>query len=157
MSITTPASKYLTTINIPHTEFIHQGKVSSIEEAAEQRNQNVNQIIRSIVFRLGKDNYIMILVAGKVQIDWKKLRKFFNISRLTTASPEEVVETTGFVVGSVGPFGLKKQIKIYLDENILNIDSVSIGSGVRGTGIIITSKNLIEALGDNAQIGNFAK
>jgi prolyl-tRNA editing enzyme YbaK/EbsC (Cys-tRNA(Pro) deacylase) len=152
-----PASAYLSSINILHQEFVHKQKISSIEEAAEQRNQSVNQIIRSILFRLEKDKFVMILVAGKIQIDWKKLRNYFKTSRLTTASPEEVFNITGFRVGSVGPFGLKNDIDIYYDDGINSNSSISIGSGVRGTGIMMTTENLIKALGNNKNTSDFTK
>ena len=90
MTEKTPGSIYLTNSNIPHKEFIHDGKVSSIEQAAEEREQEVNQIIRSILFRIEKEKFALILMAGKARVDWKKIRKHFKVSRLTTASPDEV-------------------------------------------------------------------
>ena len=60
------------------------------------------------------------------------------------------------MVGSVGPFGLKTNMPILFDNNILYNEHISIGSGRRGTGLILTVNNLLIALGDNIQKGDFA-
>ena len=123
----TPASIALTEMNIPHQVYIHTGSVHSIEQAAAERNQDVNQVIRSIVFRLNEGEFAMVLIAGKHQISWKALRKYFNTNRLTMASPEEVIEATGYQIGTVSPFGISNPIPILADKNVFHPPAVSLG------------------------------
>jgi Cys-tRNA(Pro)/Cys-tRNA(Cys) deacylase len=143
---TTPAGRALTALDIPFIEFKHNGLVTSIEQAAAERNQEVSQVVRSILFRCSEGDYFMVLVAGKSKISWKALRQHYKRSRLTTASPEEVVEVTGFEIGTVNPFGMPVEIPLLLDESVHAQSSVSLGSGVQGTAIMITTKNLLKAL-----------
>ena len=103
----TPAMLALDQKNIPYKIFTHDGPVHTIEQAAVERNQEVSQVVRSILFRLNEGEYAMVLIAGKYQISWKTLRKHFGLSRLTMATPEEVLEVTGYQIGTVSPFGLK--------------------------------------------------
>lgn len=156
MTNISPGSKYLSTINISFTEYTHPEKANSIEEAATQRNQTLNQVIRSILFRLDKERFVLILIAGKKQIDWKKIRKYFKVSRLTTASPDEVLNITGYKVGSVGPFGLINDLEVFIDQRVTDTNEISIGSGIRGTTLIMKTKELLKAIGENATIGDFA-
>ena len=155
MSEPTPVSKYLEDKDIPHRQFTHPGPITSIEQAARERNQEVSQIVRSILFRLGAGEYAMVLIAGPRQISWQALRKHFQQSRLTIASPDEVKEITDYEIGAVSPFGLPNPIPILVDESVLNQPAVSIGSGVVGTTILLTTPNLIEALGE-FEAGKFA-
>lgn len=148
MTNPTPVSQALTALNIPHTVFVHPGLVKSLQQAAAERNQPEEQVVRSILFRLSEDNYAMVLIGGPRQISWKALRKHFGQSRLTMASPEEVEKVTGYVIGSVSPFGLPQPLPVLVDELLLNQPSVSIGSGVRGTAVILLTKDLIKALGN---------
>jgi prolyl-tRNA editing enzyme YbaK/EbsC (Cys-tRNA(Pro) deacylase) len=143
---TTPAGQVLAALDIPFIEFKHNGLVTSIEQAAAERNQEVSQVVRSILFRCSEGDYFMVLVAGKGKISWKALRQHYKRSRLTTASPAEVVEVTGYELGTVNPFGLPVEIPLILDESVLAQPSVSLGSGVHGTAIMITTKNLLKAL-----------
>lgn len=144
--ITTPAGQALAALDIEFIEFKHDGLVTSIEQAAAERNQEVSQVVRSILFRCGEGDYFMVLVAGKGKISWKALRQYFKRSRLTTASPEEVVGVTGYEIGTVNPLGLSDEIPLILDESVLAQPAVSLGSGVLGTAIMITTKNLLKAL-----------
>jgi Cys-tRNA(Pro)/Cys-tRNA(Cys) deacylase len=148
MSKLTPVSQALTEMGIPHREFEHPGPIHSLEQAARERGQTPDQVIRSIVFRLGKGEFIMVLVAGPSQISWPDLRAYLNQSRLTMASNEEVLSATGYLPGAVSPFGLPSVLRILADERVFEPDEISIGSGVRGITIIMKSSDLKKALGD---------
>ena len=146
--MTPPVSAILTARAIPHRTFTHPGPVHSLEQAAAERGQAPGQIVRSILFRLGDGEYAMVLIAGPGQISWKALRTAFNRSRLTMAGKDEVLDVTGYPIGAVAPFGLPAALPVLVDESVLVYDEVSLGSGVRGTTIIMQSADLVRALGD---------
>jgi Cys-tRNA(Pro) deacylase len=126
--------------------------VSSLEQAARERGQSPDQVIRSIVFRLAKDEYVMVLIAGERQVSWPTLRHYLGQSRLTMAKEDELIAVTGYGVGAVSPFGLPRPMRILVDESVFVPEEISIGSGVRGTTVILRSADLRRALGD-VQVG----
>jgi len=156
MTEQTPAITELRQKNIPHEIYVHDGPIHSIEQAAAERNQDVSQVVRSILFRLNEGEFAMVLVAGKNQISWKALRQHFGMSRLTMASPEEVFEVTGYQIGTVSPFGLKTPIPILADQNVFSQMAVSLGSGKSGMAIMMLTKDLKAALGE-IETGNFSQ
>lgn len=141
-----PASLALDKSGIPHSVFRHAGQVNSLEQAAEERGQRPEQVIRSILFRIGEDQFLMALVAGPAQISWKKLRQHLGQSRLTMASEEEVLAVTGYLVGAVSPFGLPQPLEVLVDPGVLKEDVVSLGSGLRGVAIIMKSADMMRGL-----------
>ena len=144
-----PASITLEKLNIPHQVFKHETPVTSFEQAASDRNQRPEQIVRSILFQVRPEEYLMVLVAGPDQIDWRKLRQLVKRSRLRMATEDEVLEITGYRVGTVSPFGLKNTVKILIDASVLKEEEISLGSGVRNTAIIMKSADLRRALGES--------
>ena len=144
-----PASIALEKLNIPHQVFQHEQTLRSFEQAAAERNQRPEQIVRSILFQIRPEEFLMVLVAGREQVDWKKLRQFVGRSRLRMATEEEVLEITGYRVGTVSPFGLKHPVKVLIDESVLREEEVSLGSGVRQMAIIMKSADLHKALGES--------
>lgn len=156
MNSTSPVAHYLSTSQIPHRVFQHAGPVHSLEQAAQERGQQPAQIVRSILFRLAEGEYAMVLMAGPAQIDWRALRRFLGQSRLTTASEEEVLSVTGYPIGAVSPFGVTHPLRVLVDESVLAQEEVSIGSGIRGTTVILQVKDLIRALGEVA-VGQFGQ
>jgi prolyl-tRNA editing enzyme YbaK/EbsC (Cys-tRNA(Pro) deacylase) len=104
--------------------------------------------VRSLLFRLAEGDFVMVLVAGPEQVAWRSLRHYLGESRVTMASREEVLATTGYELGAVAPFGLPRPVRILVDKHVLAEEEISIGSGVRGTTVILRSADLMQALGD---------
>lgn len=143
-----PASIALDSLGIPHRLFRHEKPVSSFEEAASARGQRPEQIVRSILFQVKPEEFVMVLMAGPDQVDWKTLRGIVKRSRVRMATEEEVLEVTGYRVGTVSPFGLKNQVRVMIDASVLKEEEISIGSGVRNMAIIMESEDIRKALGD---------
>jgi Cys-tRNA(Pro)/Cys-tRNA(Cys) deacylase len=148
MSENPPASVALKKLNIPHRVFLHEKPVTSFEQAASDRNQRPEQIVRSILFQVRSGEFVMVLMAGRDQIDWKKLRQLVKRSRVRMATDEEVLQVTGYRVGTVSPFGLKNQVQMMIDASVLKEEEISIGSGVRNVAIIMKGEDVRRALKD---------
>ena len=142
----TPVTRALDQMEIPYRFFAHLSQIKSLEQAAKERGQRPEQIIRSILFRLSGDEYVMVLVSGPHQISWPDLRSYLGVSRITMANQDQVLEQTGYPSGAVSPFGLPKPIRILVDENVFNEKEISIGSGIRNSTVIMQSIDLREAL-----------
>jgi Cys-tRNA(Pro) deacylase len=143
-----PASIALEQLNIPHRVFVHETPVTSFEQAASDRNQRPEQIVRSILFQIRPEEFLMVLMAGRDQIDWRKLRQLVKRSRVRMATEDEVLDITGYRVGTVSPFGLKTPVQVLIDASVLQEVEISIGSGVRNMAIIMKSSDLRRALGN---------
>jgi len=143
-----PASLALDIIGIKHRVFLHAGSVTSFEQAASERGQRPAQVVRSLLFQIRPEEFLMILVAGPDQVDWRKLRQLVGRSRVRMATEDEVLAVIGYRVGTVSPFGMARPIKVMIDASVLKEEEISIGSGVRNTAIIISSADLRRALAD---------
>ena len=157
---TTPVAAVLTELGIPHREFRHPGPVTSLAQAADERGQRPEQVVRSLLFRLSEDDFVMVLVAGPGQVAWPLLRRHLVQSRLTTASKEEVAAVTGYQIGAVSPFGLNQPVRVLVDEGVLQPEEVSIGSGVRGTTVILKTADLktaLERANGRLEVGRFVR
>ncbi len=143
---TPPISIALEQLGVPHKIFRHENPVTSFEQAASDRGQRASQIVRSILFRVSEDEFVMALVAGPAQISWKVLRKHLGRSRVSMATEDEVLAVTGYRIGTVGPFGLPNQLRVLIDASVILEEEVSIGSGMRNTAVILKSADLRHAL-----------
>jgi Cys-tRNA(Pro)/Cys-tRNA(Cys) deacylase len=150
----TPVSRELEARGIPHRLFRHPGPVASLQQAAQERGQTPEQVIRSIVFRVGGGEYVMVLMAGEQQVSWRSLRRYLGQSRLTMASEAELLESTGDPAGAISPFGLPRPMRVLVDEAVFEPEEVSIGSGERGLTVILRSSDLRRALPE-AEVGSY--
>ena len=150
-----PAARALDALGLPYHLFEHAQPPESLEDAALQRGQTPGQIIRSILFRLAEGQFIMVLMAGPGQVSWKQVRAHLGVSRISMASEAEVLAATGFVRGAVTPLGLPAPMRILADESVFANKEISIGSGVRGTAVLLKSIDLQSAL-KGVEVGKFA-
>ncbi len=153
-SDSTSVTRSLAERGIPHRLFRHPGKVHSLEQAARERGQRPEQVVRSILFRLGEGEYVMVLVAGPAQISWAKLRKYLGVSRISMASEEEVLQATGHPLGAVAPFANPMRVRVLIDQSVLKEEEISIGSGERYATVFLKTKDLLAAL-EPVETGEF--
>jgi Cys-tRNA(Pro)/Cys-tRNA(Cys) deacylase len=150
----TPVAQVLKEMDILHREFTHTGQIQSLEQAAAERGQSPGQVVRSILFRVRARAFVMVLMAGMTQISWSKLRRYLGLSRISLATEAEVLEVTGYRIGTVAPIGTANRLRVLADAGVFIHQEISMGSGVPNIGIILKSADLRRALGD-VEVGNF--
>ena len=78
------------------------------------------------------------VVLATTQLDVnKRVRKLLGVPRASFATAEEMMALTGMQVGGVTPFALPAGLPLYVDERIMQLDWVLLGSGDRGAKIKI--------------------
>jgi len=154
MPTATPATRALDELGIPYRLFEHLQLPNSLEAAARARGQTPQQVIRSILFRHEQEYFVMVLVAGPGQIAWKQVREHLGVTRLSMATEEELLQVTGYEIGAVCPFGLPHPVRLLADVSVFQPEEVSLGSGRRGTAIVMKSADLRHAL-TSVEVGAF--
>lgn len=155
MTSTTSVTRVLDSLDIPYQLHVHEKPLRSLEQAARERGLAPAQIVRTLVFRLEDSEFILVLMPGPGKVAWPKLRRHLEVSRLTTADAEEVLQITGYETGAVSPFGLPKPLRILADSRIMDYDVLSLGAGIRNAGIILKRDDLLRAL--TPEMGDFGE
>ena len=146
-SVETSATKVLIQKGIPFRVFRHATPPATLAQAAVERGQRLEQVVRSIVFRTEHHEYVLLLLPGGYRAHWPTLRKTLGVRRLTLATPEEVLEVTGAPVGAVSPWGWPHPPRhILVDEDILQHEEISTGSGQPGVALVLKAQDLLRAL-----------
>ncbi|MCX8023949.1 MAG: YbaK/EbsC family protein [Thermanaerothrix sp.] len=143
----TAAEVYLITQRIPYRLFIHSQPLQDLAQAAAERGQQINQVIRTLLFRTDEDGFVIVLIPGGYHVHWPTLRRYLGRRRMTLASDEEVLRVTGYPPGSVSPFGLPAYLRVLVDPEVFVPEEVSVGSGQSGCAFILRRDDLIAALG----------
>ena len=68
-------------------------------------------------------------MAGDMKAAQKQVKALLGGGKVKIASPDEVQEITGFKVGGVCPFALKKEIPIFLDGSMQRFDRIYTAAG----------------------------
>ncbi len=151
--MSTPVSRVLDAAGIPYTLRLHDHPVTSLEQAAAELGLRPGQIVRSLVFRGDDGTFLMVLAPGPRQVSWPKLRRYLGVSRVTTATADEVLQVTGYPPGAVSPLGLAAPLRILADRSLTEEQTVSIGAGVRNAGITLRVDDLLRIV--QPEFGDF--
>ena len=154
----TAATDDLDQRHIPYRLFRHAGRVE-FAGAGGGRTRAAARAggAHDRISDLGEGEFALALMAGPRQVSWPALRRSLGQRRLTMASPEEVKAATGYVPGTVSPFGLPAPVRILVDRSALAPAEISLGSGERGLAIVMASADLLSALGETAEVGEWGE
>ncbi|MBM5786546.1 MAG: YbaK/EbsC family protein [Candidatus Fonsibacter sp.] len=113
---------------------------STVELAAKALNVEEGQIAKTLAFKLQNDEKLLVVVRGDARIDNKKFRQKFMKGKML--SPSEVELETGHPVGGVCPFGLSKNIPIYLDISLKAFTEIFPAAGAINAAVKIPTDEL---------------
>ena len=89
--------------------------------------------------------YALFCVLGVDRLDVNhKGKAVLSSKKLSFASREEAEEITGQIYGGISPLGLPKDIKIYIDKNVMSRDKVFIGGGNRVSKFFLSPETLVD-------------
>lgn len=117
-------------------------KAETVDESARHSPVEKDQIIKTLIFKVG-ENFVAVMAPGDRRVDEEKLEKLTG-EEVRMAKPEEVADTTGYVIGGVSPFDL--DIPVYMEEALLEHEEVRPAAGSRVIGVEVEPEELAEAV-----------
>ena len=102
----------------------------TVGDAARALAVETSQIIKSLVFHID-DNPLLVINNGLARVDRRKLAAHLGVGRkkVKFASPDTAFALTGFVVGSMPPFGHKQKLRTLVDTAVTQLDVIYGGGG----------------------------
>ena len=113
---------------------------ATVKEAAADLNTEEGRIAKTMSFMLS-DGPIVILAAGDGKIDNRKFKDRFH-EKAKMISSGDVENIIGHPIGGVCPFGVKENVRVYLDESLKRFDYVYPAAGSRNSAIKLTIPEL---------------
>jgi len=115
-------------------------------EAAQAVQSDVGQIVKSLVFISGANQPLLILTSGTNQVDENLVSQTLG-RKIRFANADIVRRQTGFAIGGVSPYGLKNEIPIYIDEDLLQHPLVWAAAGSSHAVFSIAPQDLVDTTG----------
>ncbi len=118
--------------------------VKTVSQASEASGFPEDEIVKTVILK-GRRGYAVI-VPGKKKVDIEKLRKFDPSARI--ASPDEVVEITGFPPGAVPPI-MDRDIVFFMDRSLTEKDYIVAGGGKENALVKLKVRDVISTIQPN--------
>lgn len=134
------AKLYLREFNADKRILEFDSSSATVELAAQALGCEGKRIAKTLSFLID-GCAVLIVTAGDARIDNSKYKTKFN-TKAKMIPFDEVESYTGHKAGGVCPFGVKKDVKVYLDESLKRFNTVYPACGSANSAIELTIEEL---------------
>lgn len=141
----TPAIKLAQKQKIQHTihEYKHDPNHPSFgEEASEKLGVPQSQVFKTLVIQLENQSLAVCVIPVSHTLNLKSAAKHAKAKKAVMADKNDVMRSTGYVLGGVSPLGQKKRLLTLIDESALDFSTVFVSAGKRGLEIELAPQDL---------------
>jgi len=118
--------------------------------AARQLGVDEHLVIKTLVLRDEAGNPLLVLMHGDRQVSTKALARELGVKQVSPCDQASVTRHTGYQVGGVSPFGVRRPLPVYVQRSVLALPAIYINGGKRGFLVEIDPAELSRVLGAKA-------
>lgn len=119
--------EYLLKNHIIAEQYIFNNTCHSVEEAVATVNGSIEDFVKNICMINSNGQLIVAIVKGKDRVSTKRVAKALDMEIPRIATPEEILENTGYICGGVPSFGYEATFLI--DPKVMEREFVYTGGG----------------------------
>jgi Cys-tRNA(Pro) deacylase len=143
----TPATQLLRRHGVTFGEhpydYVEHGGTS---ESSRQLGVDEHHVVKTLVMEDEHAKPLIVLMHGDRTVSTKNLARQIGAKRVEPCKPEVANRHSGYLIGGTSPFGTRKQMPVYVESSILEMDKIWLNGGRRGFLVSIDPKVLVELL-----------
>jgi Cys-tRNA(Pro)/Cys-tRNA(Cys) deacylase len=153
--MSTRAITFLKQKNIPFEVVKYTHEEKGAEFAAQATGFALEKTVKTLVVDLGDEKCMLALLPGDNQLDLKSMARICAVKKAMLADTDTAERLTGYLVGGISPFGIKRNLPVVIEESILRFNRVMINAGQRGTMLLMKTEDIVRAL--NGRVSKIAR
>jgi Cys-tRNA(Pro) deacylase len=114
--------------------------------SARELGVNEHCVIKTLVMEDEHKNPLIVLMHGDLQVSTRELARVMGVKQVTPCSPDTAQRHSGYLVGGTSPFGLRRQMTVYMEEGITKLERIYINGGKRGYLVSMAPGELVRVL-----------
>lgn len=114
--------------------------------AAEQLCISPHRVVKTLVMETDKQAPLLTLMHGDQTVSTGRLARAIGVKRVLPIHPDKVLRGTGYPVGGISPFGIRKAMPVFVQRTILALTTIFINGGKRGFLVEIEPGVLLKTL-----------
>jgi prolyl-tRNA editing enzyme YbaK/EbsC (Cys-tRNA(Pro) deacylase) len=120
----------------------------TVEAAAQAVQASPEQIIKSILFMVN-DQPVLAVACGLTAIGRRSIADLYGVGkkRVKLATPEMVLEISGYEVGAMPPFGHRQALSTLIDLRVLDQSVAYAGGGAENALVCLDPHEILRVSG----------
>ena len=91
-----------------------------------------HEVIKTLIFEDENKNPFVVCMHGDQEVSAKELARVLGVKSVGPCDPVTAQRHSGYKVGGTSPFGLRKNMPVYVEGSILDLPQIHINGGARG-------------------------
>lgn len=104
-------------------------------------------VVKTLVMEDEAKNPLIMLMHGDREVSTKQLARQAGRRSVEPCDPAVAQRHTGYLVGGTSPFGTRRQLPVFVERSVLDLDAIYINGGRRGLLVRIDPRELVRVLG----------
>jgi prolyl-tRNA editing enzyme YbaK/EbsC (Cys-tRNA(Pro) deacylase) len=120
----------------------------TVETAAQAVNAKPEQIIKSILF-LVDGHPVLVIACGLSNIERRAIADLYAVGKkkVKLATPDVVLEISGYEVGAMPPFGHLQPLATLIDRRVLDVPEAYAGGGAENALVRLNPQDILRVTG----------
>lgn len=144
----TPATAWLKAHGVAYTEHPYEYlEHGGAQHSAQVLGLDPFTVVKTLVMQDESAQPLVVLMHGNRTVSTKSLARQVGVKSVQPCAPEVAQRHSGYWVGGTSPFGLKREMPIWVESSILDLPRICINGGRRGFLVGIDPAVLLDPLG----------
>lgn len=114
--------------------------------SAEALGVDEHHVIKTLIFEDEQKAPLCILMHGDCEVSSKNLARQIPKKSVAPCTPAVADRHSGYQVGGTSPFGLRRQMPIYLERSVAALPVIYVNGGARGFLVELAAADLLRVL-----------
>ncbi len=143
----TPATVFLTKHRVVYVEHVYAYEErGGTRASAEKLGVDEHAVVKTLVMEDETKKPLVVLMHGDREVSTKNLARQTGRKRVEPCKPDVAERHSGYQVGGTSPFATRKQMPVYVERTILDLDRIYINGGRRGFLVEIDPQELVRVV-----------
>ena len=144
----TPATAWLKAHGLAYTEHPYEYlEHGGAQHSAQVLGLDPFTVVKTLVMQDESAQPLVVLMHGNRTVSTKSLARQVGVKSVQPCAPEVAQRHSGYWVGGTSPFGLKREMPIWVESSIVDLPRICINGGRRGFLVGIDPAVLLDPLG----------
>lgn len=114
--------------------------------AADAVGRPLESCCKTLVVKAAGRQFWVAIVPGDQRFDTRKMAAAIGVAGADLAETDEAEKITGYHVGGISPFAMRRRLPTIIEESLLALDRLIVNGGRRGTLVEMRTDDLVRLL-----------
>jgi Cys-tRNA(Pro) deacylase len=143
----TPAMRVLREKQVAFEEYFYTYEErGGTAVAARALDLDEHAVVKTLIMEDEKRQPLIVLMHGDHEVSTKNLARQLGVKSISPCDPAVAQKHSGYKVGGTSPFGTRRNMPVYLQKSIADLERLYINGGRRGYFVSMPPAELLRVL-----------